>query len=235
MPMVDDVPEAQRLKRARDLAGPPPDPETFLREECRHPNPFVVLLALEALHRHGDGAALEEGTRLLQHAEPLVREGAAIATGRPLPEGQMYSTLEKILLLKRASIFDRVNSEDLAALARVATVAVYAPREVIVREGDAGDALFIIVRGSVGVVHDKLQVAVLGTGEPFGEMAVLDREPRSASAVAVEETEVLWIGSDEFYEVLHEQVEIAEGVIRMLSGRLRGATAELGRLKRASA
>ena len=235
MPLVDDVPEAQRLKRARDLAGPPPDPEAFLREECRHPNPFVVLLALEALHRHGDGAAVEEGTRLLNHAEPLVREGAAIATGRPLPEGEMYSTLEKILLLKRASIFDRVNSEDLAALARVATVAVYAPQEVIVRQGDAGDALFIIVRGSVGVVHDKLQVAVLGTGEPFGEMAVLDREPRSASAVALEETEVLWIGSDEFYEVLHEQVEIAEGVIRMLSGRLRGATAELGRLKRASA
>jgi len=234
MPLVDDVPDAQRLARARELTGPPPDPETFLREQCRHPNPYVVLLALDALHRHGNGAAPEEGARLLNHPEPLVREGAAIATARPLPEGQMYSTLEKILLLKRASIFDRVNSEDLSALARVATVAVYAPGEVIVREGDAGDALFIIVRGSVGVVHDKQQVAALGPGEPFGEMAVLDREPRSASAVALEETEVLWIGSDEFYEVLHEQVEIAEGVIRMLSGRLRGATAELGRIKRVS-
>ena len=232
MPLVDDVPEAQRLKRAHEIAGPPPEPEAFLREECRHPNPFVVLLALEALHRHGDAAAVEEGTRLLNHPEPLVREGAALATGKTLPEGQMYSTLEKVLLLKRASIFDKVNSEDLAALARVATVAVYAPQEVIVREGDAGDALFIIVRGRVAVVHDKQQVAALGPGEPFGEMAVLDREPRSASAVALEETEVLWIGSDEFYEVLHEQVEIAEGVIRMLSGRLRGATAELGRMKR---
>ena len=232
MPLVDDVPEAQRLKRAHEIAGPPPEPEAFLREECRHPNPFVVLLALEALHRHGNAAAVEEGTRLLNHPEPLVREGAALATGKTLPEGQMYSTLEKVLLLKRASIFDKVNSEDLAALARVATVAVYAPQEVIVREGDAGDALFIIVRGRVAVVHDKQQVAALGPGEPFGEMAVLDREPRSASAVALEETEVLWIGSDEFYEVLHEQVEIAEGVIRMLSGRLRGATAELGRMKR---
>jgi ATP/ADP translocase len=232
MPLVDEATDEQRLARARALTGPPPDPEAFLREECRHPNPYVVFLALDALHHHGDCAAVEEGTRLLNHPEPLVREGAALATGRPLPEGQMYSTLEKILLLKRASIFDKVNSEDLAALARVATVAVYAPGETIVREGDAGDALFVIVRGSVGVVHDKQQVASLGPGEPFGEMAVLDREPRSASAVALEETEVLWIGSEEFYEVLHEQVEIAEGVIRMLSNRLRGATAELGRIKR---
>jgi ATP/ADP translocase len=232
MPLVDEATDEQRLARARALTGPPPDPETFMREQCHHPNPFVVLLALEALHRHGNGAAANEGCRLLHHPDPLVREGAALATDMPLPEGQMYSTLEKILLLKRASIFDKVNSEDLAALARVATVAVYAPGETIVREGDAGDALFIIVRGSVGVVHDKQQVASLGPGEPFGEMAVLDREPRSASAAALEETEVLWIGSEEFYEVLHEQVEIAEGVIRMLSNRLRGATAELGRIKR---
>ncbi len=232
MPFVDEATPSQRLARARELTGPPPEPEAFLREQCRHPNPYVVLLALDALHKHGNAAAPEEGARLLDHPEPLVREGAALATGRPLPEGQMYSTLEKILLLKRASIFDKVNSEDLAALARVATVAVYAGGQVIVQEGDAGDALFIIVRGSVGVVHANQQVAALGPGEPFGEMAVLDREPRSASAVALEETEVLWIGSDEFYEVLHEQVEIAEGVIRMLSGRLRGATAEVGRLKR---
>jgi len=46
---------------------------------------------------------------------------------------------------------------------------------------------------------------------------------------------VLWIGNEEFYEILHEQVEIAEGVIRMLSARLRDTTAELGDLKAASA
>ena len=54
-------------------------------------------------------------------------------------------------------------------------------------------------------------------------MAVLDEVPRSATATAAEETEVLRIGSEEFYEILHEQVEIAEGVIRMLTRRLREA------------
>jgi CRP-like cAMP-binding protein len=87
----------------------------------------------------------------------------------------------------------------------------------------------------VGILRGDQQVAVLGPGEAFGEMAVLQGEPRSASATALEDTEVLWVGSEEFYEILHEQVEIAEGVIRMLSGRLREATAELGRLKQAVA
>ena len=66
-------------------------------------------------------------------------------------------------------------------------------------------------------------------------MAVLDSSPRSATATAVEETEVLRIGSEEFYEVLHEQVEIAEGIIRLLSARLRDADSEIGRLREAAA
>jgi CRP-like cAMP-binding protein len=51
--------------------------------------------------------------------------------------------------------------------------------------------------------------------------------PRSATATALEDTEVLWVASEEFYEILHEQVEIAEGVIRILTARLRSATEKL--------
>jgi len=61
-------------------------------------------------------------------------------------------------------------------------------------------------------------------------MAVLDEVPRSGTAVVEEEAEVLRIGSEEFYEILHEQVEIAEGVIRMLTRRLREADAVIQKL-----
>ncbi len=143
----------------------------------------------------------------------------------------MYSTLEKVLLLKRAHILARISGEDLAALAKVAEAQIYATGEFILREGESADALHIVVRGTVGIIREGIQVAVLGAGETLGEMAVLGRETRSASAVALEETETLWIGNEEFYEILHEQVEIAEGVIRMLSDRLRETTTELGKLK----
>jgi len=83
----------------------------------------------------------------------------------------------------------------------------------------------------VSIASGGEQLAELGRGEAFGEMAVLDEAPRSATAVAVEETEVLRIGSEEFYEILHEQVEIAEGVIRMLTRRLREADAVIQHLQ----
>jgi ATP/ADP translocase/HEAT repeat protein len=227
MPFVDEVPAAERTARAQALVGEVPEPLAFLREQCRHSNPYVALLGLDALRRHDPGAAAAEGTRLLDHPEPLVREGAALATGRPQPEGQMYSTLEKVLLLKRAPLFERIAGEDLAALARVADVERFASGEALFREGEVADAFFVIVNGRVAIARGGHQVAVLGAGEAVGEMAVLDRAPRSATATALEDTEVLWVASEEFYEILHEQVEIAEGVIRILTARLRAATEKL--------
>jgi CRP-like cAMP-binding protein len=142
----------------------------------------------------------------------------------------LYATVEKILFLKSAPVFERVNGEDIAALARVAEVETYAPAQVVFREGEMGDALFVIVRGRIEIASGGERLAELGPGEAFGEMAVLDEVPRSATATAAEETEVLRIGSEEFYEILHEQVEIAEGVIRMLTRRLREADAAIQKL-----
>jgi len=231
MPFVDEVPEDERARRAAALVRDVPEPEPFLRHMC-HPNPYVVAVALDALARANDPAATDEAARLFTHADPLVREVAALALGKPKETG-MYSTLEKVLLLKRAHILARISGEDLAALAKVAEPQVYAPGEFILKEGDTSDALYIIVRGKVSIVREGQQVAELGEGETLGEMAVLDRQTRSASAVALEETETLWIGNEEFYEILHEQVEIAEGVIRTLANRLWETTTELGKLKHA--
>jgi ATP/ADP translocase/HEAT repeat protein len=268
MPFVDDVPQAERLRRAGALVRSPPPPDEFMRLHCRHPNPYVALLALDALARRADPAGLEEGAALLDHADPLVREGAlravaaaaspeaarlisslvrdadpvvaqharaalARAEGRSVPEDSVYSTVEKVLFLKSAPVFTRVSGEDLAPLARVAEVETYGPGARIFSEGELGEALYVIVRGRVTIRRGDTTIATLGPGEAFGEMAVLDSEPRSADAVAEEESEVLRIGSEEFYEILHEQVEIAEGVIRLLSGRLREADEELQRLREA--
>ncbi len=270
MPFLDDVPVPEQLRRAAALVPAPPAPPEFLRLHCRHPNPYVVLLALDALARRADQVGGEEGAALLAHADPLVREGALRAVvaaapagsaaavarllhdpdrivarlaqtllarleGRAPMEDGMYSTVEKILFLKSAPVFERVSGEDLAPLARVAEVETASPGEAIFKEGELGDALYVIVRGRVTISQEGAAIATLGPGEAFGEMSVLDTAPRSATATAEEECEVLRIGSEEFYEILHEQVEIAEGVIRMLSGRLREADAAIGRQRRSAA
>jgi ATP/ADP translocase len=265
MPFLDDVPVRERLRNAGALVPPPPSPPEFIRRHCRHPNPYVVLVAFEALARRQDPLGREEGAAALTHPDPLAREGAlhavaaadpagAAALVRPLladpdpvvahhaaialarlegragPEEPMYSTVEKILFLKSAPVFEHVSGEDLAALARVADVETFAPGREIFREGEMGDALFVIVRGKVGLASGGEPLAVLGPGEAIGEMAVLDETPRTVTATAHEEVEVLRIGSEEFYEILHEQVEIAEGVIRMLARRLRQADAVIQKL-----
>ncbi len=265
MPFLDDVPMRERLRKAGTLVPPPPPPAEFLRGHCRHPNPYIVLLALDALARRADPVGSEEGRRALTHQDPLAREGAlhAVAAAdpagapelirslltdpdptvarhaaralarlerRPIPEDPLYATVEKILFLKSASVFERVSGEDLASLARIAEIETYAAGQSIFQEGDIGDALYVVVRGTVGIQSGGERLASLGPGEAFGEMAVLDEEPRSGTAVVEEEAEVLRIGSEEFYEILHEQVEIAEGVIRMLTRRLRDADAVIQRL-----
>jgi ATP/ADP translocase/HEAT repeat protein len=266
MPFLDDVPVPERLKRAGTLVPLAPSPAEFLRRHCHHPNPYVVMLALDALARRADPIGRAEGERLLDHPEPLVREGAIAAVAaadpagaparirplladpdpslarqaagtlarlehRPVPEDSMYSTVEKILFLKSAPVFEHVSGEDLAALARVAEVETYGPGEAIFREGEMGDALFVIVRGRVRIESGGQLLATLDGGESCGETAVLDEVPRNASAIAAEPAEVLRIGSEEFYEILHEQVEIAEGVIRMLTRRLREADAVIQQLR----
>ena len=266
MPFLDDLPVRELLRKAGTLVPATPPPPEFLRRHCRHPNPYVVLLALDALARRADRVGGEEGRRALGHPDPLAREGALHAVtaadpvgapalirplladpdptvarhaaralarleGRPIPEDPLYATVEKILFLKSAPVFERVSGEDLAALARVAEVETYSAGQAVFREGDIGDALYVLVRGKVSIASGGEQLAELGRGEAFGEMAVLDEAPRSATAVAVEETEVLRIGSEEFYEILHEQVEIAEGVIRMLTRRLREADAVIQHLQ----
>jgi CRP-like cAMP-binding protein len=270
MPFLDDVPYEERLRRAALMVPPPPEAVEFLRQHCRHPNPYVVLVAMDALARHGAPEAVDEALPALRHHEPLIREAgvlalelveraAAVPRIRPLvhdpdpivsrhaaaalarldgtqpAEIPMYSTVEKILFLKSAHVFSRLSGEDLAPLARMAEVLAYGKGERVFTEGEMGDALFVIVRGKVTILHNGMPLATLGPGEAFGEMAVLDEVPRSATAVTEEETEVLAIGSEEFYEMLHEQVEIAEGIIRMLTHRLREADTTIEQLRRPGA
>jgi ATP/ADP translocase/HEAT repeat protein len=206
----------------------------FLLGQCRHPNPYVAHLALAALAGAPDAAAVALAIELGGHPEPLVREGAGRllaaakhARAREVLESVevgMHSTIEKILLLRTVPLFERLSGEDLASLARLATGELREPGEIVFKEGERGDALYVIVRGAVEIRRGADDViAVLRAPDVLGEMAVLDESPRSATATAVEGTELLCIGSEEFHEALRDRFEVADGVIRLLTQRLRAA------------
>jgi CRP/FNR family transcriptional regulator, cyclic AMP receptor protein len=135
----------------------------------------------------------------------------------------LLSTVEKVLFLKSIDLFSQIPGEDLAQVALIATEEAREQGEEIFAEGEAGDALYLVLDGKVRVHRGDRQIAELGERECFGEMAILDASPRSATVTAVQDTNLLKISREDFQEIMSEKPEIALGIIKVLSHRLRSA------------
>ena len=133
----------------------------------------------------------------------------------------MITTVEKVLFLKSIDLFRALPSDELAQIAEIAEEQPLAAGDPVFGEGEPGDALYLIVDGRVKVHKGDKQLVQLGVRDVFGEMAVLDSEPRSASVTVVEDAVLLKIGRDDFRDILAERPEIAMGVMKVLTRRLR--------------
>ncbi|MDJ0924593.1 MAG: cyclic nucleotide-binding domain-containing protein [Acidimicrobiia bacterium] len=96
----------------------------------------------------------------------------------------------------------------------------YSPRETIVRQGEPGDALCIVTKGTVEVLRDDRIVARLGAGDYFGEISLIDGEPRSATAVAVDAVTILKLRSADFDSLLADAY-VARAVMKNLARLIR--------------
>lgn len=135
----------------------------------------------------------------------------------------MLSTVEKVLFLKSIDLFSQIPGEDLAQVALISTEEPREEGEEIFVEGESGDALYLVVDGKVRVHREGKVIAELGERECFGEMAILDAAPRSATVTALKDANLLKITREDFQEIMAEKPEIAQGIIRVLSARLRTA------------
>jgi CRP-like cAMP-binding protein len=133
----------------------------------------------------------------------------------------MISTVEKVLFLKSIDLFRALPSEELAQIAEIAEEQPLAKGDQVFGEGEPGDALYLIVEGEVKAHKGDKELARMGVRDVFGEISVLDSEPRSAAITAVEDAVLLKIGRDDFRDILAERPEIAMGVMKVLTRRLR--------------
>lgn len=133
----------------------------------------------------------------------------------------MISTVEKVLFLKSIDLFRALPSEELAQIAEIAEEQPLAAGDQVFVEGEPGDALYLIVEGKVKAHKGDKELARMGVRDVFGEISVLDSEPRSATVTAVEDAVLLKIGRDDFRDILSERPEIAMGVMKVLTRRLR--------------
>jgi len=131
-----------------------------------------------------------------------------------------------VLLIKQIPLFGSLIPEEIESLAALLRRRSIKKGDILFQKGDEGTALYAILRGCIKIivttpVGDKITVAILNDGDFFGEMALLDGMPRSADAVALEETQLAVLDRNDFLMFLSQHEHAVRAILRTLSIRLR--------------
>ena len=126
-------------------------------------------------------------------------------------------------LLKQVDIFHHVPSAVLEDLAKKMILASYAQDSLIILKGEPGNSMYLVIEGKVKIHDEEHNVAEMGTGMLFGEMSILDWEPRSMSVTALLPTTVGIIHQTDFYQVVKDHPD----TMKVLSSRLRNQNSTL--------
>jgi HEAT repeat protein len=242
----DDPPERQRERLSPFTPFETPDGWTpaligaesgRIREwtrSCAIAAAGAQLAAADAEHRDEVIAVIAP---LAAAPSPLLAETAQRAlaqgpsTGLPGGEQAMLSRIEKVLILKAVEIFAETPDDVLADIAELLHENEVPAGTGIFARGDAGTSMYIIVDGEVRVHDGKHVLNHLYTRDVFGEMALLDPEPRVASVTTMVDTRLLRLDQEPFYELMDERNEVARGVIRVLTQRLRARVRDLSEVR----
>jgi CRP/FNR family cyclic AMP-dependent transcriptional regulator len=139
------------------------------------------------------------------------------------------------LVLKSVPLLAILSERQLSMLAQVSSRKWYARNETIIEAGEVSDTLYIILSGHANVIlkeprHGEIIVFTLKPGEFFGEMSLLDRQPRSASVIANEACELLMLKGSDFAAYVSRERPLAAAVLRELVSRLRVADERISSL-----
>ncbi len=135
-------------------------------------------------------------------------------------------------LFSKVPLFEGLTPADRSALSRAATVRSYRRGERIVTQGQSGDSFFVLVKGRVAVSilspeGREVVLSTLSAGDYFGEMALLDDAPRSATVTAAERSELAVLTRDAFFDLLKGNFVLIRALLATFSRRLRHANATI--------
>jgi CRP-like cAMP-binding protein len=134
---------------------------------------------------------------------------------------RMLTTLEKVMFLRHIPLFSRTRMENLARVAAIAQEVAFRKGEVIFQTNDPCDAIYFIMRGAVRLHRDEIDIFIVSDQESFGELEVLSNEPRFVMATALEDVAALKISNEEFFDVLADNISIAQDILKLLVGRIK--------------
>jgi|GEM_PF-1068289 CRP-like cAMP-binding protein/HEAT repeat protein len=234
IPLIDEIPNHERINIAKKRLNLKSDDQVNMLKRLLEKGSRTTRLC--ALYLIGNLAKDEQYVDIikgfLDSQDKIIKETASLAfekiKGKSGQTGgsAMLSTMDKILFLKKVPIFSDLKVRELTAISSIAEEKEIKTDQVIFKEGDEGDSMCVVIAGGVSVIknYDKPGATILANiseGDYFGEMALFEAAPRSATVKTDSDTKLLDLGKLEFEEIMQEYPSISINICKVLSHRLR--------------
>lgn len=141
----------------------------------------------------------------------------------------MLTTVEKVIFLQDVDIFESTSTEDLALIAAITDEVQFKSSSIIYREGDLPDSMYMVIQGKVLLQRNGKDVITMEEKGVFGTWALFDDEPRVVTASTREDTLLLKIDKEDFYDLLADNVQITQGILKTITRRLRNLIERVGK------
>jgi ATP/ADP translocase/HEAT repeat protein len=223
-PLFDDAPAADHFKKSLALLGLGSfDRNTAVQELLKQDD---IWLQAATLMEIGWGELREFKGQLQPYVnspERVLSETAmlALSEGSKVITEKNLTTIEKLMFLKSVDIFEHATVEQLGRIAGLTEEVHFEPGELIYKEGELGDTLYLLLRGRVLIERNSTVLRQIKESEAFGSLEVLDFHPRATTAKAVDHVHALKLKGQEFHDLLSLDIEMVEAVFRMLCDRIR--------------
>lgn len=237
IPLFEENPSEEQMTMVRKTLGImtlPDSTEVILLQLLKDDDPIIQALTVytlgEGVIEHPPINAIAE---ILDSETQIVREAAQytlrVLEGRtPAEYGSQKDAnlVEKAISFRKIPLFNDLRVQEIMAIAGKSFVREFSKGEVMIREGDPGDALYLIMEGEMAVIKDmgKEQELVLdriGKDDFFGEMALLDGNPRSGSIRAESEALVLVLNGEDFVRIIEDYPSVPLKICGVLARRIR--------------
>lgn len=140
----------------------------------------------------------------------------------------MLTVVEKVIFLQEVDIFEYTPTEDLAYIAAITEECEFAAGDIIYREGEISDSMYLVIEGTVALRRGEQDVLVAKKKNVFGTWSLFDDEPRVVTAVPLEESRLLKIDKEDFFELLADHAQITQHILKAIVKKLRSLVDRVG-------
>ncbi|NIS78938.1 MAG: cyclic nucleotide-binding domain-containing protein, partial [Anaerolineales bacterium] len=242
IPLLDDISPEEKLKVAQNEFAisdeKSSDPLALLARFLESEDSTTQTCALYAIGEDGIKGLSEKLQSFEAHPDRTVQETAKQAIDRitraehPKTGKPSSSTMDKVPHLMKADIFSDLQVRELIAISSVTGEKECPKDEILVREGEPGDTMFVIISGEVSIIqnhgtpHETL-INTIAEGDCFGEMALFEDKPRANTVRTNTDAKFLVLGKREFEETMKAYPQIPINICRVFSERIRTSNTKL--------